>query len=469
MATKDGAQRIFNLGCMVRDVNPYVADPSHPTLILNMVADSEGLLSQRDGTTLFLNAPAATANLALIKFYKPDGTRFLFMQQGTKLYKYSGSGTTWTECKTGLTAIKLRGVALAGKMFFTNGTDTVFYTTDGTTFTDVATAPKGLYCCEYQNRIFITGVSGAPNRIYFSKTNDGTDWTVDIYDPSAGGFFDCSPDYKGQPYAIINAFNRATTIKEGGIWAYDMNANNPILSANGTTFPDAICETDRGFMFFSTSGIYLYRGAAPTPQDMEIRSITSSVSTPTTGVPAAFFDHKYIVFVGDLTIDDLSLTNCCIVYDEVRDGYYIWSFPWAITSMERFATTSGGAEKLYLGTATGQVYYMDRTTVVTGDNGAAIQYIIRFAGFHAGRPERRKDYERMHVFTNPGTGAQVMYKADDMTGYRPLTDCVEYINSESLGPNGAGKKMLYTAIEHNSTSLFEVRGYAISATVKEEA
>lgn len=460
--------RIFQFGGMVRDVNPYLANPNNPVLIVNMVADSEGLLSQRDGTTAFLNAPAATANLSLIKFYKPDGTRFLFMQQGTKLYKYSGSGSTWTECKTGLTAVKLRGVALAGKMFFTNGTDTVFYTADGTTFTDVAAAPKGLYACEYQNRVFVSGVSGAPNRNYYSRTVDGTDWTVDIYDPSAGGFFDCSPDYKGQPYALVNAFNRMTTFKENGIWAYDMDSNNPVLSANGTTYPDAICETDRGYTFLTTSGLYLYRGSAPVALDIPIRSVINSVSTPTNGVPAAFFDHKYIAFVGDLTIDDLTISNCCIVFDEIRQDFYIWSFPWAITSMERYATTSGAAEKLYLGTSTGQVYSMDKTTVVTGDAGTAVSYIVRFAPIHYGFPERKKDFARMHIFTNPGTGAQVMYKTDDMTGYESLMDCKDFINSASLGPRGAGKVLLYPAIMHSSTSLFEVRGLVVTATVKEE-
>src|SRR5574340_1042126 len=111
---------------------------------------------------------------------------------------------------------------------------------------------------------------------------------------------------------------------------------------------------------------------------------------------------------------------------------------------------------------------MDKTTVVTSDNGTAIRYIVRFAPIHYGAPEHRKDYEKIHFFTNPGTGAHTRFKTDDMTAYKTLGDCTDFINSFSFGPGGAGKVLLYPEITHSSISKFEVRGYVVNATVKEE-
>src|SRR4030095_1305873 len=74
---------------------------------------------------------------------------------------------------------------------------------DGTTFTAISTMPKGCTAIVHKNYLFVgTGVLNTtnPSRVYWSKVNDGTDWT----DATA---FNGIGDGDGQPLIALYSWN----------------------------------------------------------------------------------------------------------------------------------------------------------------------------------------------------------------------------------------------------------------------
>lgn len=157
---------------------PEFLEPNQVARAINCVLTPEGHLQTREGKTKVSDPTIGTgAILSIHRYTKESGTQYLVVQHGTSLYSVSWNGTDTiasfgAAIKTGLTAAaKLRGVVWKDKLILTNGVDTPF-TYDGTTCSDLATAPVSQIFKVYANKLW--GFTN--NLLKFSALEDPTSW-----------------------------------------------------------------------------------------------------------------------------------------------------------------------------------------------------------------------------------------------------------------------------------------------------
>jgi hypothetical protein len=180
----------FSGGINNRDADTLVAD-NQLTDAQNVIANDVGSLEKRYGYLKMLNANLNEPIVSMFEFNKYDGTQIFLFSTPTKLYKYDSA------TKAGVVIAMPAGVTLTSGVktyfvmqdvcYFLTGTDYLKY--DGTTVTAVAYTPTtdentnyggnvldGPKKCTrvvlHKSRVFLTGDTSQPNRVYFSHPSN---------------------------------------------------------------------------------------------------------------------------------------------------------------------------------------------------------------------------------------------------------------------------------------------------------
>ncbi len=148
---------------------------------LNVYWDEDIGVTRRKGFAKY-NATAITAGKTvrgLWPFTADDGTRYMVALCSATLYQTSGDGSfTKITGAEGLSETEaMDAVTTLGKIWFANGTDTVF-NWDGASRSAVAGAPLGDKIEAWRNRVVITGKSGELSYVHMSGELDGTNFTT---------------------------------------------------------------------------------------------------------------------------------------------------------------------------------------------------------------------------------------------------------------------------------------------------
>ncbi len=148
---------------------------------LNMYWDEDIGVTRRKGFAKY-NATAITAGKTvrgLWPFTADDGSRYMVALCSATLYQTSGDGSfTKITGAEGLSETEaMDAVTTLGKIWFANGTDTVFYW-DGASTATVSGAPLGDKIEAWRNRVVITGKSGELSYVHMSGELDGTNFTT---------------------------------------------------------------------------------------------------------------------------------------------------------------------------------------------------------------------------------------------------------------------------------------------------
>jgi len=147
----------------------------------NVYFDVEGGITRRKGYSQFNSSvfPDSQSVRGLWPFTSDDGTRYLLALSSETIYQATTDGEF--EAIPGLNGFSsvsdMDATTLSGKIWFTNGTDSVA-NWDGSSTSTVTEAPLGGLIESYRNRIIIAGKSGELSNIYMSENLDGTEWTI---------------------------------------------------------------------------------------------------------------------------------------------------------------------------------------------------------------------------------------------------------------------------------------------------
>lgn len=158
--------------------------------------------------------PASTTRMRALKGVTINGNSYIIFANDTTVWAFNGSGT-WTQLVTGIyassaTQYKEKVYIVAGASSTVTGGNW-----DGTTYTNIATMPKGDACLIWQERMWIA--DGAfTAKLSFSAIADPTTW-------NSTDFFQVAPGDGSRLRDLIIFNNNLLLFKEESVYALSYN------------------------------------------------------------------------------------------------------------------------------------------------------------------------------------------------------------------------------------------------------
>lgn len=313
---------------------------------INMHFDAIGSAILRKGTTTM----ASTGNSILGMHYLVDTVNSgantqLIVVSGTSAYYYVAG--SFTSKRTGLTAgSRARFTTYLNMAFMVNGTEATM-TWNGDIATQfVATgnavgAPTGRFIENFRSRVWITGNTTYPDRLYYSSVPSAAATPVVSWstDPVTGTqWIDISPSDGDKNTGLQRYRNVMIVFKTNRLYrVFDIGQVDPDpYYAVGTSSQESVVETKTGVFFHHSSGIYQYNVYGQVQEVSRpiwdiIRAIPASYYGSVTGWLEADQDHVCWA-VGTVTIDGITYTNLTVRYTISTQTWTHYTDPKAFTS-----------------------------------------------------------------------------------------------------------------------------------------
>jgi len=238
--------------------------PDEARVLENVVLDERGGISKRlgsrSGGTFGASGDRA---ISMYTYYRGNNPPQVIMQTsaGTLYYTTDPTASTivWTQIATGLSTVApFSFETFAGNCYFTNGVDS-YAKWDGTTYTALASAPKGKYIRLWKDTMFVSGVTGLLDRVYESAAGDAETWPVASWIDIAKGDGDQATGLGSDGFTLI-FFKRNR----------HMAITDPVTLANRVVDFEKGCESHfsiiqhEGYIYFlSRRGFARYLGDSP--------------------------------------------------------------------------------------------------------------------------------------------------------------------------------------------------------------
>jgi len=309
-----------------------------------------------------------------------------------------------------------------------NDTDaeiTVASLTVGTAGTNlnVGDMPIGKYAVEWHDRLYVAGVTGYLNRLYYSSTptNNIVQWSG-----AGSGYIDIEA-YEGS--GVINAIAKVP----GYLLIFKDRSLN---RWNGSsTFPDDLCSIGapnqrcvvlgrRTVYYFSSGfkesiGFYETNGETTRKISRPIQGIVEAISSANYTSVAGFSDGEIAMWsIGDITWQGSSYTNCVVLYHIDTQTWTLLTFP---TEFKVFSPYIDGTTlKIAGGDDDGQVIeifdggYVDD---ITGSLNQAITYALQYHPIDLGSRSLMKEIVSVIPHMENVASSTLSYRLDKKGGF----------------------------------------------------
>lgn len=259
-----------------RSVSTEIGDNEAQSLNNIDLTDTGGI-KKRNGTNIVADDKGALAVKGLHSAYYGDGTAHMLMasQSATTsgLWYRAGAGATWAEVVlNGATMLANKDAEFED---FFDGTNEMTFIADGTTFQkyqasthkiiDATTIPgtttdNVTMLKLYKNRLYATGGTSVPERVFYSALGDGDSW-------GANDWFQVPSESTneaaraGDPITALAVYqDRLIIFKNRSIWAYDTHQLRQITDKHGCVGKRAVCTSDNALYFADNDGVYRLSG-----------------------------------------------------------------------------------------------------------------------------------------------------------------------------------------------------------------
>lgn len=403
---------ISNFGGVDTYTNPFNSQDGQVLHCLNLASDTQGSRIKREGYATYLGTPDTDEVKSLFSWTRDNGTQlFTYRASGSSLY-YSTQGTgDWTICGNGTISdgANVTYGVLDDQMMIGDGVGTMRYTTDGTSFSDIALAPVGgHHPVEYQGRMYALGTNSYD---FYSTTGTVSDWTTDSSSLFIGG--------AGKMLSQFKASDRLVLTKTSQIMhRYDGEEDVDLATDLGPTSAYSIGEVEDFRFWINNLGIFTSNANKPQLVSNPIQR--QIYNRNDTGIGAATFktavggvhNYDYMVAVGSVRDDftDIPINNALIMYDYKHNEFFNYQYADNPTAFHSYKDVNG-VQQLIFGDSSGQCYQTSGT--VTADNGAAIEASMMLM-VHGNLPHIRKDFGFIEFYTSPGCSAKVQFAVDDI-------------------------------------------------------
>lgn len=356
----------FSAGLNTMD-GPYLVTTGECRDCSNVTSTARGSIVRRNGVATFADAPSSTSYNSLFALETAVGSaprKSLVAVCDAAIYAIDGvgarvtlktgvsSGVTWEFCSyPGTTTPGAPAYA-----FGMNGTNTPQKFIGDTTLspasnamTDwvatVGTVPNGRYAVQWQERLWVAGVSGKGSSLYYSGVGDAYNWptanVADIFDSADG------EDITG--LATVGAY--LLVFKRSKVWVvYDVDVDlgplKRVVSRNiGTCSHRSVVETPNATLFLTPDkGVWSTDGS--TVRDLSAKVGPSFNIDPSieTNACAAYWNNHYYVSIPTLAHSSAG-DDVLMDYDMQLQSWWKHTVP--AQQLVTWRKTTNGASLLY--------------------------------------------------------------------------------------------------------------------------
>lgn len=473
--------------------------PSHelPAGVFNLldnvlVADNK--IVKRPGNTGSTAIAGSQNMLGSIAFERSNGSKSIIIclngASNAQLYE-STNGTTFSAIGTAnLTKDAMMNFVLASdRVFGFNGTDVVDY--DGTTVTkNRATVPAGKFGFWFHNYLFVSGVTGNPDRVYWSDLGTPTVFT-------GANFIDINAN-DGDFVTALNTLNdELVTFKNQSVWS--------LTGFSGSTFSTTTIAGQNTNSRVYGFGTPSHRGVVPAGKNLyylsfvggvphirmlertmfgnvldagivsyEMEGTMGSLNYAQLNKVAGVFDGKYCYWA---LPTGANTTNSIVIqlwhdklYQTAQGPMRSWvKHTSGYTVDDFFLSTISGKIKLYWSDAStsGKIFLVDSS--VNTDNGVATVAEIRPRDFMAD-PARKTKWKYVPIKFDTGSAGTLVVNAriDQATTFANQRNISLAGSSPALGMFILGTSTLGgAATSRNFVTLQQLTGTLLGLQMKE--
>lgn len=342
----------------------------------------------------------------------------------------------------------------------------------GTTFstaTNVTSMAQGKYIKRYRDRLYVANTrSGAvdyPYRVYFSSVPSAgaITWTP------ASDFVDI--DFGLDITGIESNWDRLIIFTRYNTWLYDQSSRKKVW--------DFGCSNHRTIKSFGQYTIWctghdvaLSTGGQPKLIGGEVIDFIRN------GNPLNFFsaivDNECWMYVGNVTVNGISYTNTCVVYNFATDSWRIRELATNMTIFARYYDTTLGDERLYMGDTAGQVWDKSKYTDATiaygdaqttlGTGGTAIHSVFELT-LPLGGNTLEKSAENLFAYAERAGGLKLKARALDrnvrvLKPFESIGELVQYVNGFQVDVD-RGAILQIEGVEHSALPYWSFFGCEI--------
>jgi hypothetical protein len=335
----------------------------------------------------------------------------------------------WTKAKENITAsATCRFLTFLDTTIALNGTDKLS-TTDGTTWVstggnlDAANIPSGTIGCEWLDKVYVAGITATPNRLVYSTTPAAG---VIAWSGGNSGTMDIEPEEGAGPIqALAKTPGYLMVFKDRSLKRWDGSSTYPeSLVKVGTYSQENVVMGKQSVYYFNKRGIFETAGAYPRKVSRRIQDIIDAIpSTSYSGVNGWCDEERVYFEIGNITLYDLTLTNCVICYNIESQNWTLLSFPFAIKHWAQLVDANGD-ETIITGDNDGNVWNM-----FTGDDdsGTPINWMLRYQTLEFGNRGRTKDLSKFVVYGKNASGL-MLARANETGNFNPMGNISKAVN-----------------------------------------
>lgn len=475
-------------GGMNFDSSPMTMRDDECEIIENYTLDNFGSLTKRKGLDFIkTNALAPlgqivdAVNILNMYFFKDSqGTDYsnvlVACNDGaspTNSDIYCISSNAWAKTKENDTSSAIpHFFTFVDYVFRVNGANAMSSTQQpagGTWSTDNCLAtllPK--YGCVFQDRIYALNDNSStkyPSRIYWSSLPPASQ--ILTWD-TTNDYADINPDDNdqitwGEPFGQVMLIFKEKALYR---WTFGQVEADKVPGTQGTPQGMTVKQT-RGICFFTNKyGVWALTNPYGIPQliSQKIQSFIDAIPTLTDMRAEVDHDH-YKLFIGDVTVDNITYSNCMLVYTISKESWHIETYLFKITAMARFELKTLGNtpiyDDIYLGDNDGQVYRTNTgTTDYLGTTAKPISGKIVTKEYLLHKFPYKTNLKKIWILAKYGIGSRVNFRLDRTRdkGWNSVCDITERITEKNI--SGKGRTIQFS-ITDNSTKKSQTEGFLI--------
>jgi hypothetical protein len=438
------SQEIRDIGeGIIQAVDPSVCPKNSLALAVNFIFDKIlGRAVLRGGTSqLGSQIVDGKPILGLYEHITAAGTKVPIAivddSAGTNADIFTYNGSAWVNSHADITAgAKCRFLTFLDTTVAFNGTDKLT-TANGTTWVhtggnfDAANLPVGTMGCEWQDKIYVAGISATKNRLVYSTTPTGG---AIAWSGGNSGNMDIEPEEGAGPIcALAKTPGYLMILKERSLKRWDGSSTYPeSLVKVGTYSQENVVMGKQSVYYFNKRGIFETAGAYPRKISRRIQDIIEAIPSTSYSSVNGWCDEEHVYFaIGNITIYDQTLDNCVICYSIDSQNWTLLSFPFAIKHWSQLIDTYGD-ESIIVGDSDGNVWNMFDGD---DDSGTAINWMIRYQTLEFGNRGRTKDLSKFVVYSKNASGI-MLARANETGNFNPMGNISKPVNELTCDLHG---------------------------------
>ena len=442
---------IYLTGGANTNVSPFLSDDGEMSYIQNFTTSKVGVL-KKTGDYQIKNARISAAQNVLggMDFPRADGTHEHFVAvNGASADIYKDVGGTWTAQSQSLTAgakVRFAYSPPLDTLFSCNFSDAT-RSYDGSTWsttTNVTDAPKAKFVYSFGQRIYLlnakVGVNTYINRAYRSTTVETSPIT---WDPDEYIFFDDAITGVGR--SGENMFIGC----QNSCWILTLEDVKYQAIGRGVISHDSISDYGSWTIFCSDDGVYIFDGAKEIKISSAMQDFWDAIPNANKPyVQTKVRGHHIYVFIGDVTVGEVSIPNVVLNYNILQNNWTHLSLSENVNDTHIFTENTG--KELFFGNDDGEIYQMFASN---SQAGGVFGSYVETQWFYGSGPRNVDSFQEFAADGEKLSGLKVKYKVDHK-GWVAVGELNGF--SDFAKFKVSGKRIKFLLEETSKDNLFEL-------------